>query len=546
MARVEIPNTIMKGPGTLVAVYGAAVQVNVRSGGPATVYVAETGTATRQNPLTSDAVGRIEGWVEEGSYDLVVSKGPPQSITEYTERFEAISAAEGGFGARLDSVESNSAAAGVLARKPQSGHATLGTQFQFVSEADGNDTADGRAWGSAKRSIEAAVAATPQGGVIFVAPGSYSPTGTVALNGHRIIGFGFAQSGLASAAVVVRHTFDGDLFSHVAGSKGGGLSNMLLNQEQKAVGNYTGAAIKATSTATDIAGYHVYSELIITGAGGWERDVWLDGSAHASGVRSVFFRDCLFFGCYTVGETVVLNKPIHVFFTACDVVQAPAAVQQGVKITGAASEDVQWTGKVLGDWSTEAAGGGCWFFGRITGTITCQAGSANNKFHGAFSGGTYTNLGGSGNYRSDATPAVRVRKTVAQTLVSATLTAITFDAEDFDTEAIHDNATNNTRLTVRTAGKYQIYGTLCFAANTAGSRAIVFRKNGATYLGGHSGAPNPTGGSRTDVSASCTADLAAGDFVECMGEQISSVGLAVDVADSSIGIPTHFGMERIG
>lgn len=132
MPRVEIPNTIMKGPGTLVAVYGAAVQVNVRNGGPTTVYVAETGGETRPNPLTSDAVGRIEGWVEEGSYDLVVSKGPPQAITEYTERFEAISAAEGGFSARLGAVESSRLDNGAANLKDYAGDVVAGNWLPIL------------------------------------------------------------------------------------------------------------------------------------------------------------------------------------------------------------------------------------------------------------------------------------------------------------------------------------------------------------------------------------------------------------------------------
>jgi hypothetical protein len=86
MSRVEIPLAVTKtSDGS--AVSGASVQVNLRSGGPATVYSAETGPTTLSNPLTTTAEGRIEGWVDEGSYNLQVSGG---TITSYTQAWDAV------------------------------------------------------------------------------------------------------------------------------------------------------------------------------------------------------------------------------------------------------------------------------------------------------------------------------------------------------------------------------------------------------------------------------------------------------------------------
>jgi peptidoglycan/xylan/chitin deacetylase (PgdA/CDA1 family) len=83
VARVEIGEVVQDITGQIIG--GASVQVNVRGGGAATVYSAETGGVTLANPLLTDANGRIEGWLEEGSYDLVVS----HSGVSYTQRFEA-------------------------------------------------------------------------------------------------------------------------------------------------------------------------------------------------------------------------------------------------------------------------------------------------------------------------------------------------------------------------------------------------------------------------------------------------------------------------
>ena len=85
MSRVEIPEAVITVAGA--AVSGASVQVNVRSSGAAaTVYTSATGGATNANPLSTDSSGRIEGWLEEGSYDLVVSG---TGISTYTQRMEA-------------------------------------------------------------------------------------------------------------------------------------------------------------------------------------------------------------------------------------------------------------------------------------------------------------------------------------------------------------------------------------------------------------------------------------------------------------------------
>jgi hypothetical protein len=143
-------------------------------------------------------------------------------------------------------------------------------------------------------------------------------------------------------------------------------------------------------------------------------------------------------------------------------------------------------------------------------------------------------------------PAVRTRKTAVQSLVNATQTVVTFDAEDYKTDPLmHDNTTNPSRLTVITAGKYRIQATVVFAASATGGRAVVFRKNGATYLGGAHGAANSIGTEDSAVSASTTADLAVGDYVECQAYQVSGGALNVNVASGAVGIPTHFGMERL-
>lgn len=83
--RVEISEVIQGPDGRVVA--GAEIIVKKRnSNEQATVYAGETGTAEIAQPLVSDGLGRIEGWVEGGSYDLHVSS----PVASYLQRFEAV------------------------------------------------------------------------------------------------------------------------------------------------------------------------------------------------------------------------------------------------------------------------------------------------------------------------------------------------------------------------------------------------------------------------------------------------------------------------
>src|SRR4051812_1169580 len=88
MARVELLVTVDKiVSSNLQPASGASVQVSVRStGSPSTVYAAETGGTTVSNPLVTDANGRVNGWVDEGSYILGISGS---GITSYNQPYEA-------------------------------------------------------------------------------------------------------------------------------------------------------------------------------------------------------------------------------------------------------------------------------------------------------------------------------------------------------------------------------------------------------------------------------------------------------------------------
>src|SRR5262245_40483526 len=65
-------------------------------------------------------------------------------------------------------------------------------------------------------------------------------------------------------------------------------------------------------------------------------------------------------------------------------------------------------------------------------------------------------------------PAARAYHSANQSINSGTNTTLNFDSERFDSDTIHDNVTNNSRLTCKTAGKYLICCNVRWASNATG------------------------------------------------------------------------------
>ena len=98
------------------------------------------------------------------------------------------------------------------------------------------------------------------------------------------------------------------------------------------------------------------------------------------------------------------------------------------------------------------------------------------------------------------------------TSLSTTFASVAFNTENFDTDTMHDNSTNNSRITIKTAGKYSIGGQINIAANLAlGLRLLV---NGGSVIGrifqGNSGV---TEGANIDTIY----DFAVNDYIELQG-----------------------------
>jgi hypothetical protein len=104
---------------------------------------------------------------------------------------------------------------------------------------------------------------------------------------------------------------------------------------------------------------------------------------------------------------------------------------------------------------------------------------------------------------------------------NATETKVPFNSEAFDTNGFHDNATNNTRLTIPTGlgGKYLINVNCKFFKAAGGQRYVNILKNNTTsyqiitYL--------PSVDYYVSAAASFILDLSAGDYLEYVAYQNS-------------------------
>jgi hypothetical protein len=137
----------------------------------------------------------------------------------------------------------------------------------------------------------------------------------------------------------------------------------------------------------------------------------------------------------------------------------------------------------------------------------------------------------------------RVYKATPQTLITGTLTPITFDLEHYDSDNIHDNVTDNTRLTCKTAGTYLIGGCIAFAANATGARIVMVSFNGTgVYLVDGRMSASPAG-VESGVNVNCVYPLAINNYVELIAYQSSGGNLNVQ---SHQYYSPEFWMQRIG
>ncbi len=125
-------------------------------------------------------------------------------------------------------------------------------------------------------------------------------------------------------------------------------------------------------------------------------------------------------------------------------------------------------------------------------------------------------------------PTCSVSHSTTQTIATATVTTMSADTEAFDNDSMHSIATNTSRITIQTAGRYFIYGTVLFSQNGAASfRRVSILHNGTTSYGGMQIVGSTTVDMRIQATRSLV--LAAGDYVECTVRQDSGANVTAQL-----------------
>lgn len=139
-------------------------------------------------------------------------------------------------------------------------------------------------------------------------------------------------------------------------------------------------------------------------------------------------------------------------------------------------------------------------------------------------------------------PMARAYHNADQSSTTSTQLACALNSERFDTDAIHDTSTNNSRMTCKTAGKYDIKGHMAFAANATGLREIAIRLNGTTLIA-LDNRISVSASRVTGLTIATTYDLVVNDYVELIAFQDS--GGALNVVNAANYSP-ELSIERVG
>jgi len=139
------------------------------------------------------------------------------------------------------------------------------------------------------------------------------------------------------------------------------------------------------------------------------------------------------------------------------------------------------------------------------------------------------------------TEGARVTHSAHQAIANDTWTYPALDTEIYDTDDIHDNVTNNSRLTCKTAGKYMIVGQGRYPANATGVRGLYLKLNRTENLSGVELAPHAT--YATLINVPTIYALEVNDYIEIFTYQNS--GGALHFEKSGDYAPV-LAMQRIG
>lgn len=128
----------------------------------------------------------------------------------------------------------------------------------------------------------------------------------------------------------------------------------------------------------------------------------------------------------------------------------------------------------------------------------------------------------------------RVTHSLDQVIGTGAFTKVAFNTESYDTDTMHDNSTNNTRITFTTAGKYAVGAHIMGETIAAGVLWDCWIKlNDTTYIAGVRGVGGS--GARTHIDTIGEYNFAANDYIEVAVFQNSGSNKNVYKGDGTDG-----------
>ncbi len=125
-----------------------------------------------------------------------------------------------------------------------------------------------------------------------------------------------------------------------------------------------------------------------------------------------------------------------------------------------------------------------------------------------------------------AVQAARLTRTAVQSIPHNALTAIQFDTEVFDVTAMHDNAVNNTRITIAVPGYYTVGANVEMVQAADYTRIIVaIRINGGNRIVFSQNNPVPVNLAQR-YAVSTMMQFVAGDYIEAEVLHQNGAGVA--------------------
>lgn len=123
-------------------------------------------------------------------------------------------------------------------------------------------------------------------------------------------------------------------------------------------------------------------------------------------------------------------------------------------------------------------------------------------------------------------PACRVYHNTTQLCADAADTIVAFNSERWDTDVMHDTVTNNSRVTIKTAGLYLLtFSGLLTSLTTYSQVNCYFRLNGATPLG-YQGYSPTTFNMAPELSNTTVFKFAVNDYIQVLVYQDNTANTA--------------------